>query len=140
MNDDELERERICIGRDVVHLERQRQGSEDYCVPYRRHKIGQLHQLFRVQSYLLFAAQTDALTNDRYHRKPHRLTGYAADSVEVICDCVSRYLNRSERGYNADDKYAPEVKQAALDAAGYSYREYLFISPKFGLNLSLIEI
>lgn len=107
VNDDELERERICIGRDVVHLERQRQGSEDYCVPYRRHKIGQLHQLLRVQSYLLFAAKTDALTNDRYHRKPHRLTGYAANSVEVICDCVSRYLNRSERGYNADDKYAP---------------------------------
>ena len=130
MDDDELERERICIGRDVVHLERQRQGSEDYCVPYRRHKIGQLHQLLRVQSYLLFAAQTDALTDDRYHRKPHRLTRYAADSVEVICDCVSRYLNRSERGYNADNEYAPEVKQAALDAAGYSYREYLFYKPE----------
>lgn len=140
VNDDELERERICIGRDVVHLERQRQGSENYCVPYRRHKIGQLHQLFRVQSYLLFVAQTDALAYDRYHRKPHRLTGYAADSVEVVRDRIRGYLNGSERGYDADDKYAPEVKQAALDAAGYSYREYLFISPKFGLNLSLIEI
>ena len=83
-----------------------------------------------MQSYLLFAAETDALAYDRYHRKPHRLTGYAADSVEVICDCVSRYLNRSERGYNADNKYAPEVKQAALDAAGYSYREYLFYKPE----------
>ena len=134
MDDDELERERIGIGRDVVHFERQRQGSEDYRVPYRRHKIGQLHQLLRVQSYLLFAAQTDALTDDRYHRESHCLTGYASDSVEVVRDRIRRYLNRSERGYDADDEYAPNMEQAAFDAAGNAYREYLFYQPEVRLE------
>ena len=92
-------------------------GSEDYCVPYRRHKIGQLHQLFRVQSLsALRCREADALAYDRYHRKPHRLAGDASDSVEVICDCVSRYLNRSERGYDADYKYAPEGNRLPSDA------------------------